>query len=360
MLYIYVVSDVLIVSIYLILAGFSGYLLLRQKSGTMSRTLAIAALFMIGSGLTQIIDLISIWHPTPDLHGILKAMTASTAVALAFALIRAIPKTLALQQTNQDLESVIDQRTQELLRAKEQAEKASLAKSSLVAFVSHEIRTPLGIISGFSDLLQEPNLTQKDVRVWASAIKRNCDLLSTIINDLLDVSKVEAGKLDIEPMQVNPAEIVEDVYNLFRSKANEKGIELKIDYITPLPEKIESDPIRLKQILINIVGNALKFTEKGCVVLRAGLHAVESGITKLMLEVEDTGRGIPPDQVEVIFEPFAQSDKSTTRKYGGTGLGLTLARALARRLGGDVVIRKTEPGKGSVFRITIDPELQHV
>lgn len=243
----------------------------------------------------------------------------------------------------------------ELHKAKEAAEVANATKSAFLANMSHEIRTPLGAVLGFSELLMNDDMTSSERLDSFEIIKRNGRLLSNIINDILDLSKVESGKIDIEKIDVPFSDIMKEISSVLNLEATEKGIELKVTSIGAVPNRIKTDPLRLRQILFNIVGNAIKFTSRGSVSVKVKLVPDAVGSTKLAFIVTDTGEGIYPEQVHRLFKPFTQADVSTTRKFGGTGLGLILSRKLANALGGDVVLTESSPGKGSTFTVTIDP-----
>ena len=246
----------------------------------------------------------------------------------------------------------------ELKKAKELAVVANETKSAFLANMSHEIRTPLGAILGFSELILNNEISGSQKKNIAEAIKRNGQLLSNVINDILDLSKVEAGKLEVEVVNILFEDILKDIESLLSLKACEKGIALSVTTGKNLPLAIKTDPLRLRQILLNIIGNAIKFTQRGQVAVH-----IESLIdpihkeSKLVIVVQDTGTGMTVEQAEKIFVPFSQGDVSTTRKFGGTGLGLILAKKLAKALGGDVVLEKTEVNHGSTFKITIDSGL---
>jgi signal transduction histidine kinase/ActR/RegA family two-component response regulator len=264
----------------------------------------------------------------------------------------------ALEQNKQQLEQrtqELQQRELELKQAKESAEAANSAKSAFLANMSHEIRTPLGAILGFADLLVHSQMSEAEKISSVETIKRNGRLLSNIINDILDLSKVEAGKLEIEKVDVPFEELVSDITSLLTLEASEKGLQLNLTTDGAIPNSIHTDPLRVRQILLNIVGNAIKFTERGSVDVVAKLVSEPSGTRKLAFQVQDTGRGLSAEQASRLFNPFTQADASTTRKFGGTGLGLVLSRRLAKVLGGNVTLTSSQPGEGSVFTITIDP-----
>lgn len=243
----------------------------------------------------------------------------------------------------------------ELSVAKDTAEAANLAKSSFLANMSHEIRTPLGAVLGFAELVTDPKVGPSQAANYIAAIKRNSELLSNIINDILDLSKIEANKMQIVSQEVALTEVLTDTKTLLDLQAKDKGIILNIALDDNVPEIIKTDPLRLRQILINIIGNAIKFTSKGSVDV--GIHRKSTKDGQYLLEfiVKDTGQGISEDQVKKLFTPFSQGDITSKRKYGGTGLGLVISKRFANLLGGDVVLTQTAPGKGSIFSITIDP-----
>lgn len=227
---------------------------------------------------------------------------------------------------------------------------ATFAKNQFLASMSHEIRTPLNAVMGFSELLVLPNQSSEERLRCSERIKYNSQLLLTLINDVLDLSKLESGKLDFEKIEVNLTELLSDVNVLMRHLADIKDLTFIFDVSSPLPDTTLSDPTRLKQILCNIIGNAIKFTADGMVSVAV---SVEPERDRLRILVSDTGTGITPDQAATLFQPFTQGDGKSTRKFGGAGLGLDLARQLAQALGGDVVFVANNGTKGSVFEITI-------
>lgn len=250
--------------------------------------------------------------------------------------------------------STVRARELELRQAKEEAEAANLSKSSFLANMSHEIRTPLGIVIGFSELIADQTISSSSRANFMAAIRRNGELLSKVINDILDISKVEAGRLDIESRQATLDDILGDIRLPLLMKAQEKGLNLTYSYAGYIPESIITDPHRLRQILYNVIGNAIKFTNKGNVDVVIKYNPTKNGESKLEVLVRDTGQGIAKDKVSKLFAPFSQVDSSLVRKYGGVGLGLDLSRKMARLLGGDVQLVSTELGKGSTFSITVN------
>jgi PAS domain S-box-containing protein len=286
--------------------------------------------------------------------------------------VRMQTKTLFSENTNEPTQIVgtlLDitrqhQFEEDLKTARDAAEAANQSKSAFVANMSHEIRTPMTAILGYADLIRDM-IENPEAVSHLQTIRRNGAYLLEIINDILDLSKIEAGKLDIEMERFQPARLIEDVRSVMEVRATEGGLKLEVEYDGELPKVIESDAKRLKQILINLVGNAIKFTEAGHVKIRVRF---ESGIgfqtvsetsndkleayPTLHFDIIDTGIGMSDIQQERLFKPFSQGDASVTRNFGGTGLGLAISQRLAEMLGGEITASSTE-GVGSTFMVTI-------
>ena len=242
---------------------------------------------------------------------------------------------------------------QELEESRQRAESATRSKSEFLANMSHEIRTPMTAIMGFAELLLDDSTPATDRRAHVLTIRRNGEHLLTLINDILDLSKVEAGRIELERIEFAPADVLEDVRALMKAKLQEKRLALGIDFETAIPRSIRSDPVRLRQILVNLLGNAIKFTDLGGIRVVAGyLPAREDCEPRFYVRVIDSGIGMTEEQVARLFQPFVQADSSTTRRFGGTGLGLTIARRLAQMMGGDILV-ESQPGRGSTFTVEI-------
>ena len=242
----------------------------------------------------------------------------------------------------------------ELAKVKLAAEVANRSKSEFLANMSHEIRTPMTPILGYVDLLMTGELSLVEQASSLLTIKRNGEVLLQLINDILDLSKIEAGKMMVERTGCSPWQVVEDMVSLMQVKAEDKNLKLMAEYAFPLPVAICTDQVRLRQILMNLIANAIKFTKDGNVRVTVCCTQETDTAARMQFAVTDTGIGMTPEETTRLFQPFTQADASTMRHFGGTGLGLAISKRLANLLGGDIDIQ-SEPCKGSTFTLTIDP-----
>ena len=251
-----------------------------------------------------------------------------------------------------ELEEIVATRTYELQEAKILAESSSNSKSEFLANMSHEIRTPMTAILGFADLI-EGDFSKDPVQTTHAiqTIRSNANHLLTIINDILDMSKIDAGKMIVEQIRISPSQILEEAVSLMRPRAIGKGIDIRLNYETAIPARIKSDPTRLRQILFNLIGNAIKFTEVGGITINT---AFEKDSGQMRFRIVDTGIGMNPEQREIIarFDAFSQANGSMAREFGGTGLGLRISNSFATMLGGGIHVESTL-GKGSIFTLTV-------
>ena len=258
---------------------------------------------------------------------------------------------LVVTAQNLAVAELVERRTRELRSANDRAEQANSSKSEFLANMSHEIRTPMTAILGFADLLRD-SLAQPEQVEAVQTIHRNGHYLLGLINDILDLSKIESGRVELETLPCSPAQILADVAALMRGRAADKHLALQMEFEGPIPRQITTDPTRLRQILINLVGNAIKFTETRSVRVVAQMLDRHAAAPRLQIAVSDTGIGMSAGQLQRLFQPFTQADASMTRKFGGTGLGLSISKRLVEMLGGTIDVA-SQLGQGTTFTIAV-------
>ena len=251
-------------------------------------------------------------------------------------------------------EQMAAERSEHLAREKVAADAANRAKSAFLANMSHEIRTPMSAIIGFAHLLEQDSTLGPEQKGQLKAMRSAGDHLVMLIDDVLDMSRLEAGRTDLNPTLFDPSALLEDLEAIFILKTKKKGLALSLEVHPSVPDQVRADERKVRQILMNMVDNAVKFTERGAVAIRANASGTDESRTRLVVEVEDTGLGIADDQFERLFEEFAQLG-SKTDSEPGTGLGMAISRRFARVMGGDLTLT-SQLGKGSVFRLEIPVE----
>lgn len=321
------------------------------------------AAFILSCGITHLVKVWTVYQPVYWIEAYADAWTAGVSLLTAVLLMPLIPKVLRLRSpqaleaafakaelANKELAVVnreLENANKNLLLARDQALEASSLKSAFIANISHELRTPLSGVLGMNELLINSPLSDEQ-QVLAQTVQDSAKTLLALVNDILDLSKIEAGKMSIETIPLNPRQIAVDVTDLVRTAANNKHIGLHLDVAENVPRLALGDPIRLHQILLNLVGNAVKFTKRGSVSVAVSVEEETDDTISLRYEVVDTGIGISDDELRLLFMPFTQADNSTTRTFGGTGLGLTISKRLCELMGGDIGL-KSEKGSGSTF-----------
>jgi len=265
-----------------------------------------------------------------------------------------VTERMRAEQELRDYASSLEAANKAIQAGKKAAEAANQAKSNFLANMSHEIRTPMTAILGFADILLD-NPSRNEALESAQTIKRNGEYLLSLINDILDLSKIEAGKFEVQRLACSPRQIAGDVVALMTVRADAKGLPLTLECGGTVPAEVQTDPIRLRQILVNLVGNAIKFTEVGQVRLVMRMDDASADGPKLVFDVIDTGIGMSEEQMALLFRPFSQVDSSATRRFGGSGLGLAISKRVAEMLGGDVAVR-SRPGQGSTFSFSVQIE----
>ncbi len=370
--WLHVIADALIALAYFSIPLALWYFARKRPDMPFHKLMLMFAAFICLCGLTHIVNILVLWKPYYGIEGLIKLMTGIVSAMTAYAVWQLMPKALTLPSpeqlekmnadlaaTNREIEQKVKERTEalekanaELHEARRKAERANAAKSDFLANISHEIRTPMNAVVVLSQKLAESQLENSLQRECAETLAQSANSLMSLLNDVLDFSKIEANVVELESVPFRLDELVQESIRIFSVKAEEKGLKLYGE-VEPHPfPRLMGDPGRIRQILLNLINNSLKFTETGEVALKVNAASAGPDTWDVSIVVRDTGVGIPSDKISNLFQKFTQADSTISRKYGGTGLGLAISHELVERMNGHITVT-SEPGKGSVFTIAL-------
>ncbi len=364
----HIISDIVIFLAYVTIPTTLIIFVRKRKDVPFHGLFFLFGAFIVFCGLTHLMEATIFYWPAYRFAGVLKICTAIVSVVTSATLIRVIPRALKFKSPTQ-LQKFVAKQTLELRQTNEAlirtnkqlananlvAEQANRTKSAFLANMSHEIRTPMTAILGFAEIISDADHHDPEVKNAIETVRRNGNHLLTVVNDILDLSKIETGHLSIESVPAAPKTLIEDACLLYQGQCAMKGLSLQVDISPAIPLVLLSDPTRLRQIVTNLIANAVKFTDNGSIRVFAKMTTLEK-TESLCVDVIDSGIGMSDEQQARVFKPFGQGDASTTRRFGGTGLGLTISRRLAELLGGTLHIEKSAPKSGSHFRLLLPIE----